>query len=37
MIKPKMTKTFRRKSQTFIEGHKINRGIFTFVNEKNES
>lgn len=37
MIKPKMTKTFRRKSQTFIEGHKINTGIFMFVNEKDES
>lgn len=34
MIKPKMTKTFRRKSQTFIEGHKINTGIFMFVNER---
>ena len=30
MIKPKMTKTF-------IEGHKINTGIFMFVNEKDES
>ena len=37
MIKLKMTKTFRRKSQTFIEGHKINAGIFIFVNERDES
>ena len=29
-----MIKTFRRKSQTFIEGHKINTGIFLFVKEK---
>lgn len=31
-----MIKTFRRKLQTFIEGHEINKGIFMFMNEKTE-